>query len=207
MPEDCNLYVVDDEVAVLKSVESVLVQFGLSPVCFSSAELFLKEAVQDAPGCIVTDLSMPGMNGLQLQETLVANSSPLSVIFLTGLADVPTTVRIMRNGATTLLVKPYATQELVSAVQNALKSSQVRWQLVCQQQKARAMMATLTEEEKAVMKMMLDGVPNKNIASSLDIGMRTVDRRRQAVFSKMGVSTVAELAVLVSCLSQEPDRR
>ncbi len=131
MLKDGNLYVVDDEAAVLKSVEAVLVQYGLSPICFSSAELFLKEAIQDAPGCIVTDLGMPGMNGLQLQETLIAISSPLSVIFLTGLADVPTTVRIMRNGATTLLVKPYATQELFSAVQNALKSSQVRWEIVC----------------------------------------------------------------------------
>ncbi len=203
-----NLYVVDDEESVLHSVKMVLSQYGMAPTCFTSAESFLREAAQDSPGCIVTDLDMPGgISGLQLQEMLLAKSSPLSVVFLTGIADVPTVVRIMRNGATTLLEKPYATQELVSAVQNALKCSQARWHTLREQARIKAMLATLTDEERTVMKMILAGTPNKNIASGLDIGMRTVDRRRQSIFNKMGVSTVAELAMLISMVSNDDEVR
>lgn len=207
MQHERRLYVVDDDPIVLQSVKAVLVQHGFSPICYQSAEVFLREAIHDRPGCIVTDLQMPGINGLELQERLLANGSPLSVIFLTGIADVPTVVKIMRNGAATLLEKPYASQDLVNAIENALASSQARWQTTCQQRRVRMLEATLTNEERTVMRLMLNGVPNKNIASSMDIGMRTVDRRRQAIFTKMGVATVAELAVLLSCLTQDPEHR
>jgi two-component system, LuxR family, response regulator FixJ len=202
LPDDRHLYVVDDDAKVLQSVKAVLVQYGYSPLCFQSAESFLREAIQDRPGCIITDLQMPGINGLELQERLLANGSPLSVIFLTGIADVPTVVKIMSNGAATLLEKPYASDALVEAVENALDASVLRWQNICQRQRVRMLEVTLTDEERTVMKMMLSGIANKNIASTLDIGMRTVDRRRHSIFTKMGVSTVAELAVMLSCLTQ-----
>lgn len=198
-----NVFIVDDDEAILASVKAVLSQFGYDPQCFHSADDFLKQAPLDAPGCVVTDLQMPGIDGFQLQERLAAMHSLLSIVVLTGVADVPTAVKVMRNGAATLLEKPYVSRDLLISVQQGLDASKKRWHTWQLEREVQAKLITLTDDERAVMKLMLSGAPNKSIASSMDLGMRTVDRRRQAIFSKMGVNTVAELAMLLSSTCPE----
>ncbi len=196
-----NLFVVDDEESILASVKAVLNHFGYEPKCYLSAEHFLSDATLDEPGCVITDLKMPGMDGVSLQQHLNEIQSPLSVIVLSGKADVPTVVNVMRKGAYTLMEKPYSSKELVASVQSALEASNLFSQKQRLESRVQGLIATLSAEERTVMKQMLAGVPNKNMATVMDIGMRTVDRRRQAVFNKMQVSTIAELATLLNSAS------
>ena len=196
-----NLFVVDDEPAVLESVKAVLNCFGYDPRCYSSGEQFLNEATLESAGCVITDLKMPGIDGLKLQQHLNEIQSPLSIIVLSGTADVPTVVNVMRKGAYTLLEKPHSNTELVASVQSALDVSSQYYQKQQIVKRVKGLIVTLSDEERAVMKQMLAGVPNKNMATVMDIGMRTVDRRRQAVFTKMEVSTIAELATLLNSAS------
>jgi len=196
-----NLFVVDDEEAVLESVKAVLNRFGYEPQCFLSGEQFLNNAALGAAGCVITDLDMPGIDGLRLQQHLNEIQSPLSVIVLSGTADVPTVVNVMRKGAYTLLEKPHSSKELVASVQSALDVSCQYFQKQQVIKRVKGLLASLTDEERTVLKQMLAGVPNKNMATVMDIGMRTVDRRRQAVFTKMEVSTIAELATLLNSAS------
>lgn len=196
-----NLFVVDDDLTVLESVKTVLNHYGYEPKCYSSGEQFLSNATLEAAGCVITDLQMPGIDGIRLQQHLNEIQSPLSVIVLSGTATVSTVVNVMRKGAYTLLEKPHSGKELVASVQSALDVSTQYYQKQQLIKRVKGLIATLTDEEKAVMKQMLAGVPNKNMATVMDIGMRTVDRRRQAVFTKMEVSTIAELATLLNSAS------
>jgi len=196
-----NLFVVDDEEAVLESVKAVLELSGFEPQCYLSGQQFFEDASLNEAGCVITDLQMPGIDGARLQQHLNEMQSPLSVIVLSGAADVPTAVNAMRKGAYTLLEKPYSSKDLVASVESALEASELHYQKQQLEKRVRALIATLSDEEKLVLKKMLEGVPNKNIASVMDIGMRTVDRRRQAVFTKMGVGTIAELATLLNSAS------
>ncbi len=203
MSNEGNVFIVDDDELVLQSVKAVLTQNGYSPECFRSADQFLHQAPLDIPGCVVSDLNMPGIDGLQLQERLAAVESMLAVVILTGFADVPTAVQVMRKGAATLLEKPYLTRDLLISVQQGIESSNKRWHARQRELAVRTKLASLTEGELQVMKLMLSAAPNKSIAAALDLGMRTIDRRRQAIFSKMGVMTVAELATLLSTVCPE----
>ena len=196
-----NLFVVDDDKSVLESVKAVLNTFGYEPLCFLSGDQFLSEATLDSSGCVITDLQMPGIDGVRLQQHLNEIQSPLSVIVLSGTADVPTVVNVMRKGAFTLLEKPHSSKELIASVQSALDASNQYFQKQLLIKRVKGLLATLTDEERTVLKQMLAGMPNKNMATVMDIGMRTVDRRRQAVFTKMEVSTIAELATLLNSAS------
>jgi FixJ family two-component response regulator len=196
-----NLFVVDDEESVLESVKAVLSLFGYEPHCYLSGEQFFNNASLNDSGCVITDLQMPGIDGVHLQQRLIEMQSPLSVIVLSGTADVPTVVNVMRQGAFTLLEKPYSSKDLVASVQSALDASERFYQKQQLEKRVRDLLKSLTDEERTVMKQMLAGVPNKNMATVMDIGMRTVDRRRQAVFTKMNVDTIAELATLLNSAS------
>jgi two-component system, LuxR family, response regulator FixJ len=192
-----TVYVVDDDQGVLLSVRAVLEQNGYRADCYSSAVKFLERAVLDHPSCVITDLNMPEITGVELQQRLLAAESVLSVVVVTGVADVPTTVQIMEKGAVTLLEKPYSHVELVDAVKRGLAASQARWEQQRDQKAVLEHLAKLTQEERKVMEYMLAGEPNKTISHRLDLSMRTVDRRRQAVLDKMGAKTVPGLALLI----------
>ena len=190
---ELNIYVVDDDRAVLLSVQAVLSHRGHTVHCFASGEEFFVAAVLDRPGCVVTDVQMPGSSGVDLQRRLLAARSPLSVVVVTGVADVPTAVAMMENGAITLLEKPYAPADLLCAVERGLAASRERWRAHA----VRHRLAQLTDEERGVLEQMLAGQPNKAIAHAVAMSMRTVDRRRQAVLEKMGVGSVPELALML----------
>lgn len=200
MKDAAAIYVVDDDKAVLLSVKAMLSQHGYQAHGYLSAREFLVDAPQDLPGCLVTDLQMPEINGVELQQRLIADHSLLSVVIVTGVADVPTAVSLMERGAVTLLEKPYNHTDLVSAVERGLKMSHERWLKKRGEQSLLDRLASLTDEEQQVMECMLTGQPNKAIAHRLELSMRTVDRRRQAVLEKMGVCTAPELALLLGKL-------
>lgn len=199
MIDSDTIYVVDDDEAVLLSVQAMLKQHGYSCGCFLTAEEFLRAAPRDLPGCVITDLQMPEISGVELQQRLVADQSPLSVVVVTGVADVPTTVALMERGAVTLLEKPYNHDDLVHAVERGLEASRKRWMERQSRQSVVDRLATLSDDERRVMECMLTGQPNKAVAHRLELSMRTVDRRRQTVLEKMGVRTAPELALLLGC--------
>jgi FixJ family two-component response regulator len=197
MIDSYTIYVVDDDEAVLLSVQAMLKQHGYSCRSYLTAAEFLRDAPRDQPGCVITDLQMPEITGVELQQRLVADQSPLAVVVVTGVADVPTTVALMERGAVTLLEKPYNHDDLVHAVERGLQLSRTRWLERQSRQSVVDRLATLSDDERRVMECMLTGQPNKAVAHRLELSMRTVDRRRQAVLEKMGVRTAPELALLL----------
>jgi FixJ family two-component response regulator len=192
-----NVFVIDDDEAVLLSVQAILSQHGYRVRGFSSAEKFLAEVPSDAVGCAITDVQMPGMDGIELQQRLKASNSLLSVVVVTGVADVPLAVTMMERGAVTLLEKPYDHIDLLDAVAKGFAASRRRAELVVNNLTVSQRLATLTHDEREVMECMLANKPNKAIAHALDLSMRTVDRRRRAVLDKMQVKSVPELALLM----------
>lgn len=195
---DSNLvYVVDDDPAVLDSVEALLSQHAYTVQCFSNGRKFLDEADITSPACLISDVQMPIVDGAELLQRLNKLHSPISMIVVTGVADVPTAVALMESGAVTLLEKPYDQSVLLNAVNRALKASHNQWQKQQAEKSVHERLQSLSEEEHSVLKLMLAGEPNKNISSRLQLSMRTVDRRRQIVLTKMRVDSLPELALLL----------
>jgi len=197
MNERAKVFVVDDDPAVLQSVEALLSHRGYELRCYASPEKFLDEAPLDTPGCVISDIQMPDFNGVELLRKLVASNSLLSVVVVTGVADVPTAVMLMESGAVTLLEKPYDQGDLLDAVERAVATSQQRWQLHQREHEMRQRLDSLTDEERRVMELVLAGEPNKAIARVLKLSMRTVDRRRHAILDKMRANSIPELALMV----------
>ena len=187
------VHVVDDDVAVLKSLERLLRSAGFAVRTFSSSQDFLQQYDGGAPGCVVLDLAMPGLDGLQLQQALAHCGEPCPVIFISGFGDVPTSVRAMKAGAIDFLTKPFDQAQLLAAVRAAIDKD-------CATRTARAArvsievrVAALTAREREVMAHVIAGHLNKQIAASLGIAEKTVKVHRARVMKKMGVGSVAEL--------------
>lgn len=197
MPNEKRVYVVDDDESVVQSVTAVLTQFGFSVKGFTSAQEFLDAAPLAQPGCLIADVQMPEINGVGLQRRLVDAESPLAIVVVTGAVDVATAVELMERGAVTLLEKPYDPTDLRRSVERALEASFQLHQRAAQRKALDQRLAALSEEERRVMELMLAVETNKSIARALDISPRTVDRRRQKVLEKMGVASVAQLAMLM----------
>lgn len=191
------VFVVDDDAQVLDSVKCLLSAAKLTVHCFSNAKEFLDQLNPEQVGCLVTDLSMPGIDGFQLQEQLNAINSMLSIVVVTGRADVGSAVRLMRGGAVTLLEKPYPSEQLLEAVIDSLALSEQRAGLQLQRKEAFRLLERLDEEEHSVMRLAVEGVPNKAISQRLFMSPRTIDRRRQSAFNKLGIQSPAGYARLV----------
>ena len=192
------VHVVDDDEAVLLSVKALLGQHGYEVLCYPLASDFLAEADLRGPGCVVTDVQMPGINGIQLQQQLIDLNSPFAVVVVTGVADVPMAVKMMARGAITLLEKPYSPIGLLHAVESGISASKAKWDQAQQKHSVQARVARLSGEEYRVMQYMLTDKPNKAIAQGMDLSMRTVDRRRRSVLNKMEVKSVPELAAILA---------
>ncbi len=198
-----KVFVVDDDHHVLASVDALLRGRGYSVECFTNGLTFLERVDLDQVGCVISDLQMPEMHGTELQKRLVQANSPLSLIIVTGYADVPSTVKVMETGAVTLLEKPYDTQSLTSAIVRALAQSEQAFKYRRKLEDAIARFARLDEEEIQVMECTIKGMPIKGISEHLTMSNRTVDRRRQSALVKAGVSTVAEFAILLEMVRRE----
>jgi two-component system response regulator FixJ len=201
---DLIVYLIDDDEAVLNSQHELLTAAGISVQSYRSAESFLSSLTPHSAGCVITDLKMSGMSGLDLQRKLIASNSPLPLIVVSGHANVPTTVEVMENGAMTLLQKPYDAHEFLYAVQRGLEQFVVNRERVAELISIQRRLDSLSEAEMSVLKLMIAGRPNKVISTELEISMRTVDRRRSIVLEKMRVDTAPELARLVTLVEAAP---
>jgi FixJ family two-component response regulator len=206
MDSDSTVFVIDDDAAARESVVALVGLKGLRAEAFSSAEAFLERYDPTLKGCLVVDVRMAGMSGLDLLHKLKERKSPLPAIVITGYADVPMAVRAMQEGAFTFLEKPAQEQELWNAIQQALAAEEVQHA----QRKARAetqqRLATLTPDELEVFRRLLAGQANKRIASDLDIGLRTVELRRSNIMKKMQATSLPDLvrmAILIDFFKAE----
>ncbi len=192
-----TVFVIDDDPDGRRSIVALVESFGFRAEAFDSAERFLEAQRTGEPGCVVTDLLMPGMSGLELQERLAAMGSSLPVIIISAYADVPTAVRAVRGGAVTLLQKPYAPAELRESLLEAFERNAQARQEAAWLAEIRRRLESLTAAEREVLEMVAAGIPNKTIAQRLNLGLRTVEARRHAIMHKMQAGSLAELLRMV----------
>ena len=190
------VYLVDDDPDVLKALERLLLSVDLAVQAFESPERFLQSLDSTRTGCLVVDLAMPGLNGLELQEELERRASLLPIVFLTGRGDIAASVRAMKHGAVDFLTKPVDDATLIGVVQDALVKGQGLWQARDERVRMEARLATLTARERQVLEHVVAGRLNKQIAAALGIAEKTVKFHRGNLMRKMGVRSVAELVKL-----------
>lgn len=190
------VFVVDDEPSVRKSLGRLLKAAGYRVEVFASAEEFLQSGEQNEAGCLVLDVQMPDLNGLELQKVLTDADRPLGIVFITGHGDIPTSVRAMRAGATDFLSKPFEESELLDAIEQALRSSRLESEERAAAREAKHHLATLTPREHEVLLHVLAGEMNKQIAAALGTSEKTIKVHRGRVMHKMGVQSVADLVRL-----------
>lgn len=195
-----TVFVVDDEPPVRQAVARLLRSAGIDACVFGSPQEFLLGYDSAAPGCLVLDVAMPGLNGLELQRALAERGSELPIIFLTGRADIPMSVQAMKGGASDFLTKPVHDQDLLAAIRRALQRDAERRQAGAEVDKIRARVATLTPREREVLAHVVSGQLNKEIAGDLGTVEQTIKVHRARVMEKMGVRSVAELVRLAARL-------
>lgn len=188
-----TIFIVDDDASFLNSLARFLRAAGYHVETFNSGRAFLNHLSPEHIGCVVTDLQMPDLNGLELQTALSNNPNPLPVIFLTGQGDIPSTVRAMRKGAEDFLTKLASKEELLAAVQRALARAEQERRQRERLRDLRRLFATLSERERQVLGHVVLGKLNKQIAADLGINERTVKLHRTAITRKLGLHSVAEL--------------
>jgi FixJ family two-component response regulator len=191
-----TVHVVDDDAAVRDSIQFVLASAGWRISTYASASELLEQRLPLA-GCVVTDFQMPGMNGLQLQDEMAKNGWRLPVIVMTGHGDIPVAVRALKAGAVDFLEKPFADDELLHAVGEALAVNRRAIEVAAAGEKARRLIGSLTPRENEVLDLLVLGQSNKEMARELGISPRTVDVHRARVFQKLYVSTLPDLVRLV----------
>ena len=188
-----NVYLVDDDAGVLKSLARLLRAAGLNAVPHVSPREFLERYDSSRPGCLVLDVAMPDLNGLDLQAELAARGSEIPIVFLSGRANVPMSVRGMKQGASDFLTKPVNEAELLSAVHAALERDRLARMERAEVDEIRRRAATLTPREREVMEHVISGQLNKQTASDLGTAVTTIKVHRARMMEKMKVESVAEL--------------
>ena len=192
-----TVYIVDDDASFLRSLSRLLTALGYAVEAYASAQDFFARPAPDRPGCVVADLQMPDINGLQLQDQLRRSSEPLPVIFLTGQGDIPSTVSAMRSGAEDFLTKRAPQQELLDAVERALARDAHQRQQRTRQRELSLRFDELSGREKEVLSHVVRGRMNIQIAADLNINLRTVKLHRTNITRKLNVQSVAELTRMV----------
>ena len=187
------IYVIDDDEAVRDSMGMLLESADLPYRCYASADSFLDEHDGSQRGCLVLDIRMPGMTGLELQQRLAGIGSSLPVIFITGHGDVPMAVEAMRQGALDFLRKPVNESDFLERIAYALDLESGNWHQKIDREKTRERIESLTEREQEVFQLVAEGMANKAIASKLGISERTVEVHRSQVMKKLDARTLAQL--------------
>jgi FixJ family two-component response regulator len=203
-PSTPIVFVVDDDISVRESLELLIQSAGWQPETFASAQEFLSRPRSLVPNCLVLDVSLPGIDGLELQNRVAAERPDMPIIFITGHGDVPTSVQAMKAGAVEFLTKPMRDDVLLSAIGNALERSRVA---ICQEAEMRALKdryASLTPREREVMALVVAGMLNKQIGGELDISEITVKAHRGQVMRKMKADSLADLVKISARLRPTP---
>jgi len=197
MPEVKSIvFVVDDDISVRESLELLIESAGWQPKTFASAQEFLARPQPTVPCCLVLDVTLPGLNGLELQQQL-AGRTDMPIIFITGHGDVPMAVNAFRKGAVDFVEKPFNDEEFLARIENAVKLNGPAFQDRARQLSAAVRLATLTRREREVMEHIVAGQSNKLMADALHISIKTVEAHRARVMDKMRANSVAELVQLV----------
>lgn len=196
--QNLTVFIVDDDEAVRESLEDLLDSVGIRVRVFASAIDFLAGYSADEPGCLILDVRMPGMSGLELQQELNRRKILLPVIILTGHGDVPMAVQAMKQGALDFIQKPFRDQDLLDQVNHALHNSNEQYDKQQQIEQIKQQLQTLTTREHQIMQMIIEGKANKVIAAELDLSQRTVEVHRANVMHKLQVCSVADLVRMVT---------
>lgn len=200
------VFVVDDDEGARNSLRFLLKSVGLPAAAFNSAREFLATYAPSQAGCLVLDVRMPGMSGLELQQELNRRGAVIPVIFVTGHGDVPMAVEAVQHGAFDFVQKPYREQEMLDRIQRALAKDRASRQALQERDRIRARLASLTPREREVMALMTLGKPNKVMAAELGLSQRTVEIHRAHVMEKSGAASVAQLVRMVLDSEQAPGR-
>ncbi len=193
------VFVVDDDVSVRESLELLILSAGWQPETFASAEDFLARSRIEGPSCVVLDVTLPDINGLDLQKRIV-DRADMPIIFITGYGDVPTTVQAMRAGAVEFLTKPFGDDVLQSAIRQAIERSRSALAHEAELRPLRECLASLTPRERETMALVVSGLLNKQIAAELGISEITVKAHRGRVMRKMRVDSLADLVRVAAAL-------
>jgi FixJ family two-component response regulator len=197
MTRPANVHVVDDDDAVRSSLRLLLKSVGLPTIAHASAHEFLAAWDGDQPGCLVLDVRMPGMSGIELQAELNQRGAIIPVIFISGHGDIPMAVEAIQHGAFDFLQKPFRDQDLIDRVQRALASDAEHRQLLQQRETLRQRFDLLTPREQEVLQLVTQGKANKVMAGDLGVSQRTVEIHRARVMEKMGAQSLAQLVRMV----------
>lgn len=202
-----TIFVVDDDEGVRNSIRFLLKSVGLATRTLSSASEFLETHKPGQPGCLVLDVRMPGMSGLELQQQLNLRGAIIPVIFITGHGDIPMAVEAMQHGAFDFLQKPFRDQDLIDRIQRALERDAHNRAALAQHDRIRARFESLTPREQEVLSLMTSGKPNKVIAGELGVSQRTVEIHRARVMEKTAAGSLAELVRMTMDLESEAARK
>jgi two-component system, LuxR family, response regulator FixJ len=191
------VFIVDDDEAVRNSLRLLVKSVGLTAMALPSAQDFLTSYNPQQPGCLVLDVRMPGMSGLELQQQLNQRGAVIPVIFITGHGDIPMAVEAMQQGAFDFLQKPFRDQDLIDRIQRALERDRTSREDLGQRNRIRQRRDSLTPREREVLALVTSGSANKVMAADLGLSQRTIEIHRARVMEKMGASSVAQLVRMV----------
>ena len=194
------VFVVDDDISVRESLELLIQNEGWQPKTFGSAQEFLDYRRAVVPSCLVLDISLPGLNGLELQKRVAVEGAEIPIIFITGHGDIPKTVQAMKRGAVEFLTKPFNDELLLTAIRQALERSRIALVLKLELQELRDRYALLTPRERQVMALVVSGLLNKQVGGELGISEITVKAHRGQVMQKMKADSVADLVKMAGRL-------
>jgi RNA polymerase sigma factor (sigma-70 family) len=200
--ERAVVFVIDDDPSMRLALEDLVSTVGLEVRAFAAPQEFLQSKRPDAPGCLVLDVRLPGMSGLTFHKELANEGVALPVIFITGHGDIPMSVRAMKAGAVEFLTKPFHDQDLLDAIHAAIERDRKRRREAVRLTELRERFATLTERERQIMTLVVNGRPNKQIAAELNLSEMTVKVHRGQVMRKMHAGSLPELVRMADRLGE-----
>jgi len=201
---ESTVFVIDDDASIRESLKSLIRSVGLHAELFGSVQEFLEHKPADVPSCLVLDVRLPGISGLNFQNQLAQSNIPIPLIFITGHGDIPMSVRAMKAGAVEFLTKPFRDQDLLDAIEVALQKDRLRRQQEVEKSDLKLKYESLTPREREVFPLVISGRLNKQIAAELETSETTVKVHRSQLMKKMGADSLADLVRMAEKLGISP---